>query len=179
MGSGGESVPFIFMDFPFLLLTPTEIPGSTRKHTPSMIETNDVVRNKVSLHTATTSSSSSATASGKPSSSVSLDDDLYRSSYEDGDVDEGAEGDDEEQESEDANSRYVSITRTTANSYTKHVPTNAGRQPPAMPPLFVGPELISNSLSATLPVSIKRTTVALFILQWWWWTRPLAAVDFR
>lgn len=158
-------------------LPPTEIPGSTRKHTPSMIETNDVVRNKASQHTATTSSSSaSATASGKSSSSASLDDDLYRSSYEDGEVDGEVGDDDEEQELEDANSRYVSITRTTANSYTKHVPTNAGRQPPAMPPLFVGPELISNSLSATLPVSIKRMAVALFLLQWWWWARPLAAV---
>lgn len=119
-----------------------------------------------------------ATPTNRVSSSPQDDHyDLYRTeSDETGNTNgDGVEGEEEEEDVEgidgDAFSRYVSITnptRTTANSYMKQVPNGGqGRQPPAMPPHFIGPELIPNATTVPLPTLVRPITVTLLLLILW------------
>lgn len=139
-----------------LIISITEIPGSSKKSTNSILETNDVLRSRP-FH--------SATPSPSPSLSHNDPDDFYRTSDE---IERLEEEEDEDEDAEDSMSRFVSITnptRTTTNSFTKHVPTAAGgdRKLPPNPPLFGGPELVQSSAAVLVSCRIWWPVVVLAI----------------
>lgn len=154
------SIPFKLIHSHF----PLEIPGAAKKNTPSIGDSNDVIRNRP-FHTATTSNGI-ATASSAAQEEM---EDFYRSSYEMQHLD-GEEEDDDEGAEEDSLPRFVSITnptQRTANAFAKHVPTaGMGRQPAANPPpVFVGPELVPSATTATQTTSlVSCRTVTLSIM---------------
>lgn len=144
-----------------LSCTSLEIPGTTRKNTPSNMETNDILRTRL-YYTPSPSNKIASDPSSAPEDDLN---DLYSSSDE-------VENPEDEDGDGDSYSRYISITnptRTTANSYTKHVPTvGQGRPPPVMPPHFDGPELIPNATSSLLPCRPIMLSLVLYLITKKW-----------
>lgn len=114
-----------------------------------MLETNDVLRSRPNFSAAPSNGFSAI-----PHAEDSQED--YKTYEEMGNGKE-------EDEDWDEDSYNSNPTRTTANSYSKHVPTVGVGRAHAMPPVFHGPELITGSSSR---LNYSRTLSATLLISW-------------